>query len=178
MIRSHNGVNEHGDSHKYPSPFQEMFFLWRDEYVAKLREIHQLRFDARTLKTDTDQEIQTFLKALLEVLDTYDKMLSDIHHALTKEDKKAGRVVKSFQLLRKQFQGVLKQFGVSAMQMENAALVSGLHKAVGVVCTSEVPKGHVVRVKRQGYYWKNQVLRPAEVLVASSQEDHSEEQDV
>lgn len=175
MIEPDDRFDQSPDSALSLSSFKEMFFRWRQEYATKLKEIHQLQYEARTYKTDTDQEILRFLKALIETLDSYDKVLYDIQKALSKNDKKANRVLKSFKLLRKQFQSVMMQFGAVPMKIGNDEFVSGLHKPVGVEYTLLVPEGHVIRVEKQGYYWKNQVLRPAEVVVASSNKEHLEE---
>jgi molecular chaperone GrpE len=175
MIQTENRTTQNPDDYTLPSPFLEIISKWREDYVAKLTEIHTLRYKARTYMVDTDEEIQTFLKSLIETLDSYDKMLNDIQQALSEEDTKANRVVKSFASLRKQFAGVLQKSNAKPIETGEGKFISGLHKAVGVRYTLDVPDGHVVRVEKQGYYWKSKVLRPAEVIVASSRKDNSEE---
>lgn len=159
------------------APFAEVVALWREQYVEKLREIHKLRIDARKQKAETEKEIHDFLLALIDSIDSFDKTIAGIEQALSAEDKKAKRVLKNFSLLRKQFAGVIKKFGVTPMEVGNGEFVAGLQKAVGTVYDPDLPEGHVARVEKAGYYWKDHILRPAEVLVASSTEDVSEEDD-
>jgi molecular chaperone GrpE len=175
MIRAENRTTQNPDENTFSSPFLEIISKWRNDYVAKLTEIHTLRYKARTSVVNTDEEIRTFLKSLIETLDSYDKMLNDIQMVLSEEDTKANRVLKSFASLRKQFAGVLQKFNAKPIETGDGKFISGLHKAVGVRYTLDVPEGHVVRVEKQGYYWKSKVLRPAEVVVASSRQDNPEE---
>ena len=55
-------------------------------------------------------------------------------------------------------------------QMEKPEMFNpALHRAVGAVPVSaEVPEDSIVKVVRKGYYFRDQVLRPADVIVASS----------
>ncbi len=139
--------------------------LQRD-YIERLKQIQRLNYELRISQEESNRQIEEFLFALLESFDSYDKMIDVIDAALDSDDKKAKRVLRNFVSLRKDFAKVLKQFGMVRMEI-GTEFVPGLHKAVETEPAQEIPEGNIVRVVRHGYYWRNKVLRPAEVVVAA-----------
>ncbi len=163
---------------KTVSPIMEVINTWQTEHVEKLKEIHQLRYDSRTSRTELEQEILTFLNAYIEALDDFDSMINTIENSLGKDEKKAKRVLANFKTLRKRFVAVLKQFSVAPIAAPEASeFISGLHKAVGVEFSRSIENGNVIRITKQGFFWKNKILRPAEVVVATSEGTEIQEEE-
>jgi molecular chaperone GrpE len=161
------------DSNKTPetwSPVSDMIARWRQAYVAVLKENHELRVAARKNEAAGNDEARSFLLSFLGVLDSYDKTLAYLSETVPEEDRKARRILQSFRLQRKQLAAVLRQMGVTPMDMQQADFIPGLHKAVGVVQMEDVPEGRVVSVEKEGYFWKSEILRSAEVIVSSQDE--------
>lgn len=160
--------------HDSRSSLEKIVSDWQSDFIEKLKEMHTLRYEYRKYRTDLDKELQSFLNALIDGLDAYDRMLVDLQNALTIEDKKAMRVVNNFASIRRKLASVTRQFGLKPMEIENDEFVAGLHKVIAVEYAPEYPEGCIIRVERQGYYWKTKILRPAEVVVASSREKETE----
>ena len=148
------------------SPLKLFFHELQRDYGERLKQIHRLSYELRSSQEESNRQVEEFLFALLESFDSYDKMIDVIGSALGSEDKKAKRVLRNFVSLRKEFAKVLKQFGLVRMEI-GSEFVPGLHKAVDTEPSQEIPEGNIVRVVRDGYYWRNKVLRPAEVVVAA-----------
>ncbi len=153
--------------HKNTSPLALLVVEIRNDYIEKLKQIQKLDYKLRTTREESEREIEDFLCSLLDTLDGYDRMIEMVDSALRVDDKKARRVLKNFISLRKEFTRVLKQFGLTSMDVQGE-FVPGLHKAVDTEITSEIPDGNIIRLVKAGYYWRNKVLRPAEVVVATS----------
>ncbi len=150
--------------------FSALCSRWKEDYVEKLKEIQKLRVELRRQQGDFDEGVRHFLLGLLEVLDSYQSTIETIDEALDPEDRKAKKVLANFRVLRKQLLGKLQRFGVSPIEAENTEFVAGLHKAVGVQHDADTEEGSVIRVTKQGYFWKNQILRSAEVIVCSTED--------
>jgi len=137
-------------------------------------EIENLRYEFRNYKSTSEEEAKVFLKQLLSTLDTFDATVANIEEALAAEeeegDRKAKKVLQRFQVLRKNFGSALIDFGVCSME-KTEECVAGMQDIVKLEYTTEVPEGHVLRVEKLGYWWKNQILRPAKVVVASAQQE-------
>lgn len=137
---------------------------WREGLGEVLKELHQCKLRARNEKTEMRAEVKSFLLSLLEALDDFDDMAKAIDNALVSEDKKARRVLKNLSSMRRQIGQALIMFSVEKMDAPSGEMVAGLHKAVEVDEESDLPPGHIVRILKDGYYWKNSVLRPVEVV--------------
>jgi molecular chaperone GrpE (heat shock protein) len=164
---------EHIDEIKHPS-IEELINRWHDDHIKKLRELQKLRYESRKFQAEFNEEMNAFLNALVNTLDEYDKMLANVRKALSDEDRKAKRVLKNFMSIRRKFSATTKQFGLTPIESSEGEFISGLHKAVGVENNPDVPQGHIIRVERQGYYWKNSILRPTEVIVSATEENFKE----
>ena len=97
---------------------------------------------------------ESFLKALLPVLDNLDRALA---HA---EDE-------GLRLLARQLQGVLEQQGVGVLSPEGGAFDAKLHEAIAQEQREGVEPGRVLTVVEKGYTLEGRVLRPARVVVAA-----------
>ncbi len=159
------------------SPLAAVLDEWRDRHVDQLKEMHRLRVRLRQLEGDRNDEIRGFLLSVIEVLDSFDRTAATIGQALTDEDKKAQRVQSSYKSLRRQLAAALKNYGVAPMgATAGAEFVAGLHKAAGLVFSEEVPDGRIVSVEKDGYFWNDQILRTADVIVSSEDAEAADEE--
>jgi molecular chaperone GrpE len=68
-------------------------------------------------------------------------------------------------ILRK-FEGVLEREGVRRIEALGQPFDPNRHEAIAEIERGDVPEGHVAEVAREGYLLGEQVLRPAQVVVA------------
>jgi molecular chaperone GrpE (heat shock protein) len=154
--------------------FARIVSNWKEDCISKLRDIQGLRVELRRERESHEQDIRSFLLSLIETLDRYDRMLKSTQEALSQEDIKAARVLKNFASLRKELARDLAKIGVKAMQVADGdEFIPGLHKAeMDPEPHDTIAQGHIIRVERPGYFWGNQVLRTASVVIAAAPQDH------
>jgi molecular chaperone GrpE len=100
---------------------------------------------------------------LLSVVDDFDRAFSEYEKIADKDGHKEWIV--GFELIYKALQKMLENHRVKAMTDYNE-FNPEIHEALMQVETTKVPSGHIVEVLQKGYYFKDEVLRPAKVSVA------------
>ena len=106
------------------------------------------------------------VKRLLPVLDHLEQSLSGI----SEQEKQSGWV-KGVELAVKEFNQVLASEGLDQVATDGAFDPS-LHEAVD---TRDGENDMILEVVRKGYNLNGKVLRPAQVIVGRSQDNHPEE---
>ncbi len=149
-----------------PNSLGNVLVKLSDLHVLTLKELHTLRYTTVKEKEELANDIRTFLKDLIDDLESFDKMIVNIEQALDKEEKRAFRVLKNFKSVRKKFSLLLKKYQVLPITATSGEFIVGLHKVVNTEQTDKLPAGHIIRVEREGFFWKGDVLQPAEVVVA------------
>lgn len=105
------------------------------------------------------------LKKLLEVLDNFERGKKALESV---ED--CQKVKESFDLVHKQTIDALKKLGLEEIETEGKEFDPNFHDAVMQTATSEHPENTIVNELQKGYKFKDKVLRPALVNVATSQD--------
>jgi|SRR3989344_2295576 len=106
------------------------------------------------------------VKRLLPVLDHLEQALSGIS-----ETERQSGWVKGVELAVKEFNAVLAQEGLDQVSTDGAFDPS-LHEAVD---TRDGEDNMILEVVRKGYNLNGKVIRPAQVIVGRSQDNHPEE---
>lgn len=138
----------------------------RDEYKASWQraaaDYQNLR---RRMQTDIEQAVARSKKAvhqdLLLVLDYLEMALAS---PCTSADAKT--LLAGVEMTRAQLLGVLEREGVRAIP-EGGTFDAALHQAVASEPTSSVPPGTILATLRKGYTLGGQILRAAQVRVAT-----------
>jgi molecular chaperone GrpE len=99
------------------------------------------------------------LHAILSIVDDLDNALGWTSHG-------EQALVKGVPIIRQKLVAVLEAHGVRPFESAGKAFTPDLHEAVAVTQRGNVEPGTVVEVIRQGYLWKDELLRPAQVQVA------------
>jgi molecular chaperone GrpE len=109
---------------------------------------------------------ENLLEKLLPVLDNFEAGMQAAQNAT---DAKA--ISQGFEMVLAQFQQVLKEAGVEAIDATGHPFDPHRHEALGHRESTEHPEGHVIHQMRKGYKLKDRLLRPASVFVAKSPEN-------
>jgi molecular chaperone GrpE len=109
---------------------------------------------------------ENFLERLLPVIDNFEM---GMQAAKTATDAKA--IAQGFEMVLAQFQQVLKDAGVEAVDAVGHPFDPHRHEALGHQESTEHPEGHVMMQMRKGYKLKDRLLRPASVFVAKAPEE-------
>ena len=122
----------------------------------------------RILK-DKEESVRYASEALLEkLLPVLDNFEMGMQAARTASDAKA--ISQGFEMVMAQFQQVLREAGVEAVDAVGHAFDPHRHEALGHQDSEEHPEGHVINQTRKGYKLKDRLLRPASVFVARKPE--------
>jgi molecular chaperone GrpE len=98
---------------------------------------------------------------LLSLLDLAD----DFERALAHMKGSPESVAKGLQALQRRLAGVLNRYGVMPFESVGQPFDPALHEAMGTVQNDQYAVGSVFDEVSRGYYWGDEVLRPARVRV-------------
>jgi molecular chaperone GrpE len=150
-----------------PAPEFERLRAERDDLLAQLA---RARADYQNLRKRTQVDIENSVRRSLEgllqgLLVTVDHLDFALASKVESEDGKA--LHKGVELTRMQFQQVLAQENVQPIA-ESRVFDPKLHEAVAMVPSNAHTAGEIVATLRRGWTWRGQVLRVAQVQVASA----------
>jgi molecular chaperone GrpE len=103
----------------------------------------------------------SFVEKLVPVLDSFELGL-----VAARQNEAATPIVSGMEMVRRQLDDVLHQFGVEAVDAAGHPFDPNLHEAVAQEPSAEVPEGTVVRQLRKGYRLKDRLVRAALVVVS------------
>ncbi|MBL7850138.1 MAG: nucleotide exchange factor GrpE [Cyclobacteriaceae bacterium] len=135
----------------------------KEKYVRLYAEFENHR--RRTAKEKQDLIFganETLLKALLPVLDDFERAEKSFKDQNTKESE-------GFFLIQNKYKKILEQYGVKPMEITaDTAFNADLHEAITQVpAQDESKKGKIVDVVEKGYLLNDKVIRFAKVVVGS-----------
>jgi molecular chaperone GrpE len=104
-----------------------------------------------------------YLQRLLPVLDDFERAMANAAPGDLESNWGKG-----IGLVERNLRALLSADEVERIAAEGAEFDPREHEGVGSQPTAEVPEGHVLHIVRQGYRKGDRVLRPAQVIVASS----------
>jgi molecular chaperone GrpE len=135
----------------------------KEKYVRLYAEFENHR--RRTAKEKQDLIFganETLLKALLPVLDDFERAEKSFKDLSTKE-------AEGFFLIQNKYKKTLEQYGVKPMEITaDTAFNADIHEAITQVpVPDESKKGKIVDVVEKGYLLNDKVIRFAKVVVGS-----------
>ena len=150
----------------------------------QLADVHQQRqecFDAlQRAQADflnykrraVQDQAEARVAAQRELLETFLPVLDDLGRALEAAPAELDQQpwVQGIHLVARRLKMLLHQLGVRQLGLLGEAFDPHLHEAIMTERRSDVPEGTVVHVTRPGYTLVNQVIRPAQVVVAAAPE--------
>ena len=160
---------------------------------ALLKELDDLKEDARKFK-ELEEEKETYLNSLLraqadfenykkiaerenqryksyamenilkKLVQHYDDLVRALNILKIIEDGES--IKKGFELLVKNFEKLLKEEGVEAMNCEGEKFDPYKHEALMVEEHDDLPENTIIEELDKGYYLNNKILRPAKVKIS------------
>ena len=100
-----------------------------------------------------------------EVLRSLLTIVDDLENALQWTSHGEQALVQGVQIIHKKIVALLEAHGVRSFDSLGMPFTPDLHQAVAVTERASVEPGTVVKVLQQGYLWKDELLRPAQVQV-------------
>jgi molecular chaperone GrpE len=162
------------------------------DFEAEAR-IRKLERELETVRSQAAENEQKYLRCLAE-MDNFRKRLERSHTELARSSKKAlftkalgvldnldraiqfedtarqdpESLVKGLRLTYWQLKDLLAGEGVKPIESLGAAFDPRLHEAIDVDVTGSAAPGMVTSELQKGYYYQDEVLRPAKVRVAAA----------
>ncbi|MFW9898995.1 MAG: nucleotide exchange factor GrpE [Candidatus Thorarchaeota archaeon] len=168
---------------------------------ALLKELDDLKEDARKFK-QLEEEKEKFLNSLLRVqadFENYKKMSErenqryksyvkenilkklvqhhdDLIRALNMLEiiENGESIKKGFELLIKNFEKLLKEEGVEALNCEGEKFDPYKHEALMTEERNDIPENTIIEELDKGYYLNNKILRPAKVKISKKPKSNLE----
>lgn len=103
----------------------------------------------------------SLVEKLVPVLDSFELGL-----AAAKGSEGAASIVSGIEMVKRQLEDVLHQFGVEPIDATGHPFDPNFHEAVAQEPSAEVPEGSVIRQLRKGYRLRERLLRAALVVVS------------
>jgi len=135
-----------------------------------LRDAADARFSAREAEGRVVCETSRRLLGLIQVLDAFDRVFRSMQG---KEDKITPQTkiwIGNFRSVRRLVESQLSDEGVVRMQNLAEGFDPRWHTVAQTVHDTDRPQGSIVEEVQPGYFWKNQVLRKAEVTVIKNED--------
>mgnify|MGYP002624013346 CR=1 FL=1 len=143
---------------------------WRDLAYRSQAELDNFRKrSAREAQDARAYANGELLRSLLPILDNFEMGLQ-----AARAESESSMIFQGMQMVHRQFQDLLKDFGVQEVEAEGKPFDPNVHDAVSQEPSTHHPEGAIIRVTRRGYRLKDRLLRPASVIVAAAAEDPAE----
>lgn len=141
-----------------------------DKYLRAVAELDN--YQKRTIRERSDlirYAGEGLARDIIEVLDNIERALSH------KGTESAEEIFKGLELIHAQFVEVLNRHSVRGEEAKGQSFDPQKQQAMTIVPTSEVAAGTVIEEFKKAYFFKDKLLRPAQVVVASAEENREKE---
>lgn len=141
----------------------------KSKHLYDLAELHN-SFNRRVknVELSASREVEKVILEILEPVDDLERVILHLSQQLTKDD------LTGVSHVYKKILGVLRNAGCDQVEVAPGDEFSpALHEAVSTVAGDE--PGKVAAVLRNGYRYKNHLIRPAKVVVTTTEQNNSNE---
>jgi molecular chaperone GrpE len=137
----------------------------RDTLLDRLQRMQAEFENARRRASKEQQDYKDYatmdsIKVLLPVLDSFQRAMQ--------VQSEPGDFRSGVELIYKQLQDALAKLGVTAIPAKGEPFDPRFHEAIEMVETTDAPDHEVLEELQRGYKYKERLLRPAMVKVASN----------
>jgi len=105
---------------------------------------------------------EALMLELLPVIDHFQLALDSAG-----EHKAGAAFREGLQLIADQIMSVLSKYGLNPFSSDKTQFDPNFHEAISCLPSETEPEGTILAQSRQGYRFKNKILRPAQVVVSS-----------
>lgn len=148
----------------------------RDEYLNRLREAvaDRMKLQKRIKKIKqeaNDKALRNVSRKILPLADSLTRALE-----VAEETEGAQQITEGLQLTEQEFYGMLNELGIELIDSVGEKFDPNYHEAVFQQPTNDAEPNMIIQEIKKGFLLNGKLLRPAQVVVASSPES-DEEQD-
>jgi molecular chaperone GrpE len=138
--------------------------VWNERYLRLLADLENTKKRlARSSAQEVEAQKETLLRDILPVADGLDLALL---HTSPEEDSR--NILQGIEMIRSLLGKFFTKYEVEEMEALGQTFDPSLHESIGMVRYPSVAPNTIVRVQQKGYLLSGKLLRPAQVLIASS----------
>ena len=140
----------------------------KNKYLRAVADIENLR--KRTIREREDAVHRTRLQLFTDLL----PILDSFKLGLLEAEKSDGgiQVVQGFAMAMNQFEETMKDYGLEVIEPTDGEFDPSIHEAISYEESVEHKDGAILKTFRSGYRLKNNLLRPASVILCKNAEEN------
>lgn len=147
----------------------------RDEYLNRLREAvaDRMKLQKRIKKIKADareKALRTVARKILPLADSLTRALE-----VAEETEGADQITEGLNLTEQEFYSMLEDLGIQPIEAVGEQFDPNYHEAVFQQPTDDAPPKTVLQEIKKGFLLNGNLLRPAQVVVASSPDSHDQQ---
>ncbi len=140
---------------------------WRDRFLRKAAEMENFRKRSDRERAEAATLVKSsILIEFLPIMDACERALESFKKKNNERDL-MNNYREGVELLYKKLGNTLNRLGVVPLEVKGNKFDPNLHEALTHLETQEFEDNTVIEELRHGYLFKNRLLRPAQVVVAS-----------
>jgi molecular chaperone GrpE len=132
-----------------------------------MRELAEARFALNEQERASEATTKQLLLSLLEVLDAFSRVFKNVARKEEHITRQMKIWINNFHTVNSLLEKLLTEQGVTAIEILEPQFNPHWHVVAELVEEPARPEGEIIEVFKQGYVWRGQVLRKAEVIVAA-----------
>lgn len=138
--------------------------VWKERYLRLCADLENTK---KRLALTSVQEVEAQREAMLrDILPIADGLDLALMHTSREEDSR--NILQGIELNRNLLEKFFKKYNVEVMEALGHPFDPSQHESIGMVRYPDITPNTVVRVERKGYLHRGKLLRPAQVIIASS----------
>lgn len=138
------------------------------DIIALIKECNLLKGNIRKKNQDSKKEMSRMLLSLLEAIDAFERVFANIEAKNTEIDKQTRIWIGNFKSVRRLFEKVLKESGVTAIEALNGKAIPGFHHIIETKQVGGLEDDMIIEEKQKGYLRFGEVLRKSQVIAVKN----------
>lgn len=125
-------------------------------------------------KNSSHKEMKHFLKELLEVTDAFDRIFANLEERADSLEVQTKRLAGNFRTIRILLEQALSKVGILPLEVVlGSPALPERHQIVETRVATDMEEGGILEVALPGYYWRDEILRFPQVVVAKNAKEES-----
>ena len=140
----------------------------REEFKRLHEENIRLNTWISAQETASDNQITEICKDFLQVLESFEWAEATIHERGLDQSRISTSAIARMLTAKTKLLEQLEKYGVKKVEFENGEFDATKGKIVGNIADEEKEDGMVASIEKDGFYRKQKLLRPAEVIIVKN----------
>lgn len=148
--------------------------LLRNKLIDFQKRLIELTTEVHTRKKRCQEAEEFFILELFGVLDAFENIFANLAEREPSSNKSMQRTMKSFQAIHRKLLRILEEKGATQIKLEDNRAQMGLCQVIETRVTEDQEEGTVLAIIKNGYRYREKVLRPVEVVTVANKKSEPE----